>query len=76
MSVSWFDWFACFSDEIQDDEDVIAESGKILSSLEEAVARENQVLIAGLSKYFSRHKAVDNLYLSIPKGECFGLLGL
>ena len=34
------------------------------------------MVISGLTKYFSNHKAVDDLCLSIPEGECFGLLGL
>ncbi|MDO5718983.1 MAG: ABC transporter ATP-binding protein, partial [Tissierellia bacterium] len=31
--------------------------------------------INGLTKRFKNHKAVDNISVSIPKGEIFGLIG-
>ena len=40
------------------------------------MVKEQQIVISGLTKYFAEYRAVDNIYLTIPKGECFGLLGL
>jgi len=54
---------------------VADEKKKILSETPEQAAQNNQVLISGLTKYFGDHKAVEDIYISIPKGECFGLLG-
>ena len=63
--------FTSFSREgIGDDEDVAGEKTKILFS-----QANDPVVISGLTKYFGTHKAVDDIYLSIPAGECFGLLG-
>lgn len=46
----------------------------LLNEVESEVS--DTVLIKGLTKQFSGGKvAVDNLYLGIRKGECFGLLG-
>ncbi|XP_067927873.1 phospholipid-transporting ATPase ABCA3-like [Watersipora subatra] len=61
-------------DEIQD-EDVTAQKEKILLNSEKTNLEESQILITGLTKYFANHKAVDDIYLSVPQGECFGLLG-
>ncbi|KAF6019161.1 hypothetical protein EB796_022529 [Bugula neritina] len=58
------------------DRDVADEKKKILSETPEQAAQNNQVLISGLTKYFGDHKAVEDIYISIPKGECFGLLGV
>ena len=66
----------CFRDEIQDDEDVIAEKEKVILNSSKIGDKDSQVVISGLTKYFAEHKAVDSIYLTIPKGECFGLLGL
>lgn len=40
-----------------------------------ATAQQNQVVISGLTKYFGEKTAVDDMYVAIPNGECFGLLG-
>ena len=52
-----------------------AEREKILVNAEMENSPTDQVVISGLSKYFGSHKAVNGIYLSIPRGECFGLLG-
>nr|XP_058969338.1 ATP-binding cassette sub-family A member 2-like [Pocillopora verrucosa] len=59
------------------DEDVAAEKDRVLSG----GARRDLVRLENLTKvYFSRkrgkHLAVDRLCLGVPKGECFGLLGV
>ena len=61
--------------ELQDDDDVVAEREKVQIATENHKEGENQVLISGLTKYFLTRKAVNDVYLAIPKGECFGLLG-
>lgn len=60
-----------------EDEDVTAEKERVLSG----GARGDLVRIENLTKvYYSRkrgkHLAVDRLCLGVPKGECFGLLGV
>lgn len=58
-----------------EDEDVLAEKEKVQMNSELMQSGAHQVIISGLTKYFSSHKAVDDIHLAIPKGECFGLLG-
>ena len=58
------------------DEDVAEEKQKVLLANENTIKGQGQLTIQGLTKYFADHKAVDDMYLSVPKGECFGLLGL
>jgi len=60
--------------EVAEDEDVVAEKA-LISREAESLSRENPVVIRGLTKYFGNHRAVDDIHLSIPRGECFGLLG-
>lgn len=55
------------------DEDVDRETERVLSG---AASREN-IVIQELTKVYDNGKrAVDNLSLGIPSGECFGLLGI
>lgn len=58
-----------------EDDDVLAEREKVLLNSDLPNSGEDQVIIAGLTKYFADQKAVDDVHLTIPKGECFGLLG-
>lgn len=60
-------------DEFVVDDDVLREKDKVLFNSE--LVEQNQVVISGLTKFFGPHKAVDDVYLAVPKGECFGLLG-
>lgn len=60
-----------------EDDDVTAEKERVLSG----GARGDLIRIENLTKvYYSRkrgkHLAVDRLCLGVPKGECFGLLGV
>lgn len=59
-----------------EDEDVAAEREKIEMNSALAAAQENQVVISGLTKYFGVKTAVDDMHVTIPNGECFGLLGM
>ena len=36
---------------------------------------ENILTVSGLSKYYKRDKALDSLYLTVPKGAIYGLVG-
>ena len=65
--------YSC-SDEIEDD-DVTSERQRIEINSSLATAQQNQVVISGLTKYFGEKTAVDDMYVAIPNGECFGLLG-
>jgi len=62
-------------DLLESDEDVRKERQSIQNT-SALVNGDNQVIISGLTKYYSANKAVDDLYVAIPKGECFGLLGI
>ena len=73
--VDWPITFLFDRSELQDDDDVVAEREKVQIATENHKEGENQVLISGLTKYFLTRKAVNDVYLAIPKGECFGLLG-
>ncbi|KAI9140083.1 hypothetical protein BKA69DRAFT_1167791 [Paraphysoderma sedebokerense] len=53
------------------DEDVIEERKKVIGTKPEELA----VSVRGLNRWFGDFKAVDDLYLGLEKGECFGLLG-
>lgn len=64
-----------FRSEVQEDDDVLAEKEKVQVAIENQQQGENQVVISGLTKYFLTRKAVNDVSLAIPKGECFGLLG-
>jgi len=60
-----------------EDEDVAAEKERVLSG----GARGDLVRIENLTKVYhsgktGKHLAVDRLCLGVPKGECFGLLGV
>eukprot|EP01027_Heterolobosea_sp_BB2_P009667 GEZU01014240.1.p1 GENE.GEZU01014240.1~~GEZU01014240.1.p1 ORF type:complete len:474 (-),score=116.25 GEZU01014240.1:5-1426(-) len=54
------------------DEDVLAEKQRIQTG---HVPPNTLVLIEGLTKDYGKKRALDNLYLSIQQGQCFGLLG-
>lgn len=57
---------------LPDDSDVIAEQERVL----QGEANDDLIVINQLTKmYDTGKKAVDNISLGIPAGECFGLLG-
>ncbi|XP_067952133.1 phospholipid-transporting ATPase ABCA3-like [Watersipora subatra] len=64
------------SGDILEDDDVLAEKDKVLFNADAMSSEDAQVVISGLTKYYADHQAVDNVYLCVPQGECFGLLGV
>jgi hypothetical protein len=57
---------------LPDDDDVLNEQDRVLSGQ----ANDDLIVISQLTKiYDTGKKAVDNISLGIPAGECFGLLG-
>jgi ATP-binding cassette subfamily A (ABC1) protein 1 len=58
---------------LPEDDDVLAEQDRVLSG----GANADLIVLSQLSKTYSNgKKAVNNLSLGIPHGECFGLLGI
>ena len=58
---------------LPEDDDVLAEQDRVLSG----GANSDLIVLSQLSKTYSNgKKAVNNLSLGIPNGECFGLLGI
>ena len=58
---------------LPEDDDVVAEQDRVLSG----GANSDLIVLSQLSKTYSNgKKAVNNLSLGIPHGECFGLLGI
>lgn len=58
---------------LPDDSDVIDEQDRVLRG----EANDDLIVISQLTKIFDTgKKAVDNISLGIPAGECFGLLGI
>ncbi|CAG5131578.1 unnamed protein product, partial [Candidula unifasciata] len=61
-----------------EDIDVVREKERVLSG----AAKDNILRLEGLSKVYwtpgrkSKMTAVDHLYVGVPKGQCFGLLGV
>ena len=54
------------------DEDVKQERERIRSG----ASRNDLIRLEGLRKVFGRRVAVNDLYFSVPKGQCFGFLGV
>lgn len=57
------------------DQDVLEEREKIKKMSDVEITNENLVL-KGLTKFYGKHLAVNQLYLSVGNAECFGLLGI
>ncbi|XP_068671756.1 phospholipid-transporting ATPase ABCA3-like [Montipora foliosa] len=60
---------------VADDDDVLLEKDRVMTSQDVLVIKELTKVFAGKSRR-SPLVAVDSLSLGIPKGECFGLLGI
>jgi ATP-binding cassette, subfamily A (ABC1), member 3 len=59
------------------DDDVRAEKDRIGSTSDTELVTTNKIILRSLTKFYKRSfLAVDRLTLGIPKGECFGLLGV
>ncbi|KAJ0400729.1 hypothetical protein ATCC90586_003403 [Pythium insidiosum] len=64
----------CLTARADDDDDVAAERMKVLRS---QPGRNDSIFIRNLRQQYSGGKiALDDLCLTIPKGECFGYLGI
>ena len=60
-----------------EDNDVVAERERIVNTPVEQLKTTDVVILRQLTKVFGkRFLAVDRLSFGIPKGECFGLLGV
>ena len=58
---------------LPEDDDVISEQDRVLNG----EAADDLIVLSQLTKvYGNGKKAVNNLSLGIPRGECFGLLGI
>lgn len=62
---------------VEEDEDVLGEKRRVLSGR----ARADVLCLTNLTKIYhtrklGKHLAVDRLCLGVPRGECFGLLGV
>lgn len=62
-------------DDASVDVDVAAEKKKILTMGDRDCAKQNSVVLSGLTKIYGVKKVVNSIYVVVPNGECFGLLG-
>ena len=61
------------SEAVPDDDDVLAEQERVLSGR----ANDDLIVLSQMSKVYDNGKrAVNNMSLGIPPGQCFGLLGI
>jgi ABC-type uncharacterized transport system ATPase subunit len=58
------------------DEDVCLERDRILSTSLDNLVNNNAVVLRNVRKFYDTHLAVRGLSFAIPRGECFGLLGV
>lgn len=58
-----------------EDDDVTDEIQKVKKLTDEDIQSRNLVM-KGLTKYYKKFLAVNQLYLEVPKRECFGMLGI
>lgn len=56
------------------DSDVDAEIQKVKEMSREQI-RDSNLVLQGLTKYYGKMLAVNQLYLDVERRECFGLLG-
>jgi len=61
---------------VQEDNDVAIERSKLANSDIAALCKNNKVIVSELTKCYGNNLAVNRISLGIPKGECFGLLGV
>jgi ABC-type glutathione transport system ATPase component len=60
----------------EEDEDVRQERDRILSTSLDNLVNNNAVVLRNVRKFYDTHLAVRGLSFAIPRGECFGLLGV
>ena len=59
-----------------EDDDVAEERARILNSPSEILVESETLILWEVVKYYGRFLAVDKVSVGIPRGECFGLLGV
>lgn len=60
---------------VQEDDDVAKERSRIANNLG-AIVNSDKLVLSELTKFYGSNLAVNGISLGIPKGECFGLLGV
>lgn len=61
---------------VQEDEDVARERARLANTDLKTLFATDKLVIAELTKYYGSNLAVNRVSIGIPKGECFGLLGV
>ncbi|KAK6165163.1 hypothetical protein SNE40_023607 [Patella caerulea] len=61
---------------IQEDSDVATERARLANSSVSSLTDTDQLILSEMTKYYDNHLAVDHISVGIPRGECFGLLGV
>ncbi|KAL3853226.1 hypothetical protein ACJMK2_016782 [Sinanodonta woodiana] len=59
----------------EEDSDVIAERNRINNTSLSQLMQSDEIIIKNVSKYYGPLRAVNNISIGVPAGECFGLLG-
>lgn len=65
-----------FDDDKMIDKDVQDEKKRIKSTPIETLTANDMIVLCDVVKFYGNFRAVEGLNLGIPKGECFGLLGV
>lgn len=60
---------------VQEDDDVAKERSRLANNLG-AIINSDKLVLSELTKFYGSNLAVNGISLGIPKGECFGLLGV
>ncbi|KAL3853224.1 hypothetical protein ACJMK2_016780 [Sinanodonta woodiana] len=61
--------------EEEEDSDVIAERNRINNTSLDQLMQSDEIIIRNVTKYYGPLRAVNNISIGVPAGECFGLLG-
>ncbi|KAL3853222.1 hypothetical protein ACJMK2_016778 [Sinanodonta woodiana] len=61
--------------EDEEDSDVIAERNRINNTSLDQLMQTDEIIIKNVTKYYGPLRAVNNISIGVPAGECFGLLG-
>ncbi|KAL3853225.1 hypothetical protein ACJMK2_016781 [Sinanodonta woodiana] len=59
----------------EEDSDVYAEWNRINNTSLAQLMKTDEIIIKNVSKYYGPLRAVNNISIGVPAGECFGLLG-
>ena len=61
---------------IAEDDDVKTERERIMNTSLGRLLQTDSLILSGIQKYYGQFLAVSGLFVGIPQGECFGLLGV